>query len=459
MPLIVTILIARLAAWLSRVLRRGGGQALPGLIALKLDHGVINKFAARLSDGVIVVTGTNGKTTTTKMIAEALTTERRAVLTNSTGSNLRQGVASAFIQASNWRGQLPATQAVFEIDEASLRQLAPELQPDLIVVLNLFRDQLDRYGELDTLARVIGEGIASTHARLVLNADDPLVASLVRYVAGSTSEAAQRVHYFGMEVDGDLGKTLVTATDSDRCPMCHQRLEFSRVYYGHIGHYRCPTGDFVRPKPTVSVGDVDFTKSGTSYDVLLDKQHIKGKIQLPGAYNLYNALAALSVLSICGLKPERSVAALAHTEAAFGRVERVEVEGRSVCLLLIKNPAGFAQVLSTFLTGEQHPTVLFVINDLDADGRDISWLWDVPLEEFGQYEPACFVAGIRAADMQLRLKYAGMTAEASGSVAQSLSRALNATMKGETLYILPTYTAMLEVRQVLGSSVGTGDIG
>jgi UDP-N-acetylmuramyl tripeptide synthase len=447
MKLPVTLALTKAAAAASRLLGRGGGHALPGLLAEKFDPHLAKKLAAGLPNGVILVTGTNGKTTTTKLIASALTASGEKVLTNSTGSNLKRGVVSALIGAADLRGKIDATVALFEVDEASLRQVAPELMPQHIVVLNLFRDQLDRYGELDTTAALIGLGIGATRARLHLNADDPLVASLAKYAS-----EPELVSFFGIEgLPSGAATAHQTATDSDRCPQCRSRLKFSRVFYGHIGHYRCPEGHFSRPQPSVSLVHVKQSDlNGADFVVAVDGKRHELHFSLPGTYNLYNALASISLADGFGIKLEHVAHALARTEAAFGRVERVQLEGRTLCLLLIKNPAGFSQVIETFLVGQPGVRAIMAINDLDADGRDVSWLWDVPLEALAtSHPPVLIAAGIRSSDMALRLHYAGLKADVAADFEEALQRLLKATPEGEVGYILPSYTAMLQIRKIL----------
>lgn len=447
MNVALTLAITKSAAGLSRKLGRGGGGALPGVIADKLDKGLAHKLVSRIPHGVIIVTGTNGKTTTTRMIASILEARGETVLTNRSGSNLRRGVLSSLIAGADRRGRMKATVALFEVDEASLRRIAPELAPRHIVVLNLFRDQLDRYGELDTTAALIGQGIAATKARVYLNADDPLVASLAKYAA-----LPELVHYFGIEGLPATSTTHAMATDSDRCPVCGSRLTFSRTFYGHIGHYACPTGDYGRPQPGVVVTGVTRADvSGTDFAVAIAGKRHRATLPLPGTYNLYNALAAIALASGLGAPADTVLPVIARTTAAFGRVERVELRGRTLYLLLIKNPAGFTQVLETFLLGQASPHVLMLINDEHADGRDVSWLWDVPLETLAPLEPVVTVGGTRATDMMLRLKYAGITAHGSSNLDAVLERFIHGLAEGETGYVLPTYTAMLAVRRKLAA--------
>jgi lipid II isoglutaminyl synthase (glutamine-hydrolysing) len=453
----LTVMLTKCAAGLSRLTGRGQGQALPGLVAERFDPDLAAKLVRNLSHGVILITGTNGKTTTTKLVASMLEANGERVLTNNTGSNLKRGVTSALIAGSNWRGQLRNyTIGLFEVDEASMPKVASQLHPRAIVVLNLFRDQLDRYGELDTTAAMLGRGIASTNAELHLNADDPLVASLARYAS-----APEKVYFFGIEglpVGVGLGEN--TAIDSDRCPICNTRLEFSRVFYAHIGHYRCVNGHFPRPHPSVAVTGVDSAGvDGTQFSVAMNGKRREVFLPIPGTYNLYNALAALSIANSLGLDQRVSVDALTTFMPAFGRVERIEVDGRILYLLLIKNPAGFTQVLQTFLIGQTGARVLMAINDLAADGRDVSWLWDVPLEALAPAQPAIIATGIRASDMALRLHYAGIEADLVDGFEPAIQQLLDTTPVGATAYLLPTYTAMIAIRKVLSKLTQLPEMG
>lgn len=368
----LTLVATKAAAGASRVLGRGGGGALPGLIAERLDPQLGTKLAAQLPHGVILVTGTNGKTTTTKLIAAVLEAHGERVLTNRSGSNLRRGVLSSLIDASNLRGEIDATIGLFEVDEAWLRFVAADLQPRQIVVLNLFRDQLDRYGELDTLAKLIGEGIAATQAQVYLNGDDPLVASLAKYAA-----RPELVNYFGVEgLPAQTTSTHAAPIDSDHCPVCSAELKFSRIFYGHIGHYRCPNGDYARPQPEVSLTHVnESTQAGSKFTVAISGKRHDFELNLPGTYNLYNALAAIALGNGYGVTVPNLEKAIRTTDAAFGRVESVKIGQKTLLLLLIKNPTGFTQVLETFLASQRGANIMMIINDNLADGRDVSWLW------------------------------------------------------------------------------------
>jgi UDP-N-acetylmuramyl tripeptide synthase len=446
MSVVFTLLATKSAGALSRLLGKGGGQAMPGLLAERIDPHLAGRLCAGLPKGVILVTGTNGKTTTTKLIAESLALAGERVVTNATGSNLKRGVTSALIEAAKLSGRMDATVGLFEVDEANLRLLAPELKPKHIVVLNLFRDQLDRYGELDTTAALIGQGIAATDARLHLNADDPLVVSLAKY-----AKYPDLVTFFGIEgLPVNAASGMQSAVDSDRCPICRTRFKYSRVFFSHIGHYRCPQGHFTRPQPSVVITNVEQADiHGSTFTMAIGGRRTLVKYPLPGTYNLYNALAAVSAGSWFGISMADLVKVLQDTQPAFGRFERVDLEGREIYLLLIKNPAGFSQVVETFLISRGASTVLFVINDLAADGRDVSWLWDVPLEHLASRKLRALVSGTRATDMALRLRYAGLEGGLEENLDAAIARFIRQTAPGETAYILPTYTAMLEVRKLL----------
>ena len=312
----VTMTAAKLAGTLSRRLGRGTGDALPGVVAEKLDPKLAGKLAGQLPHGVIIVTGTNGKTTTTKLLGDRLTAAGERVVSNRTGSNLKRGVVSALVAASNHHGKLKGepTIGLFEVDEANLRLVSKLVGAKHIVVTNLFRDQLDRYGELDTTAAKIGDGIRDTGAHLYLNADDPLVASLASY-AGSGD-----VTYFGIEgLPATAATATKTAVDSDHCPICGDPLVFSRTFFGHIGHYACGRGHFNRPQPTVAVTSAeDIGPTGSRFTLSLSGKRHAASLPLGGVYNLYNALAATAVAIGVGVNLETALTALAAAAPAFG---------------------------------------------------------------------------------------------------------------------------------------------
>ena len=396
----------RLAGRLSRLTGRGG-SAIPGVVAARIDPRAIERLIAGIP--VVVVTGTNGKTTTTKMLVGILEAAGRRVLTNRTGSNLAQGITGCLIEAADWSGRIEADLAVFEIDEAAVRRLAPRLDPRLVVVTNLARDQLDRFGELATTASHVGEALQHT-ATAVLNADDPMVAGL---------GGAGTVRRFG-------------AVPSIRRSMPHDGILYGGEEAGEAAGALDARLERAEPE-----GD------GRRIEVTVGGVRVEAALRVPGVYNGYNAAAALLAADELGVDLTGAAAALEAMDPAFGRGQVVEFRGRRVKLLLVKNPAGLNQVIRLLRDAPPSP-VLVAINDLDADGRDVSWLWDARVEELAGTGHRFAAAGLRAHDMALRFKYAGIEAPAEPDIGTALDRLIAGTGPGETAYVVPTYTAMLE---------------
>jgi lipid II isoglutaminyl synthase (glutamine-hydrolysing) len=443
------ILAARAAQIASRTLKTGGGSTVPGVVARRVDPEVLTKLSRRLSRGSAAITGTNGKTTTTRMVSKILETAGIRAVNNSTGANLVTGVSAALVSDSNLSGRPASEVGLFEVDEASVPKVAAEADLKLLAVLNLFRDQLDRYGELAYTGKVIASAFESLppDGRVILNADDPLVASLGR-------SAKDPVYYGVEEPTLDTGR-LQHLADSKDCPECGTPLIYDAVYFGHVGTYQCPNCSFSRPELLYAASRVRMQgPQGTNVLLRTPTGEREVKLKLPGLYNVYNALSAAAVAGEMGIGIEEISRGLAQFAGAFGRVERVQAGNREAFLLLIKNPVGFNEILRTFMTGADVRNVLIAINDNDADGRDVSWLWDVDFEMLAAKSDGLLapftVSGIRAQDMAVRLKYAELPV---GAVIpereKAIKAALQATPPGETLYVLPTYTAMLEIRQTL----------
>ncbi len=375
------------------------------------------------------------------------------VVNNSTGANLVTGVTAALVLDSNLAGRPRAEIGLFEVDEANVPGVAAEARLKILAVLNLFRDQLDRYGELAYTGKVIASAFDDLprDGSVVLNADDPLVASL-------GASASNPVYYGVDEPALDTGK-LQHIADSKDCPVCGTALDYEAVYMGHVGFYDCPNCTFTRPDPKYRAGRVHLDGArGSNFVLDTPNAKLEVKVKLPGLYNVYNALAAAAVSLEAGVGNEAVVRGLREFGGAFGRVEKVRAGEKEAFLLLIKNPVGFNEILRTFVTGGEAKNVLIAINDNHADGRDVSWLWDVDFEMLadardsgraGEVRPFV-VGGLRAEDMAVRLKYADLPV---GPVirdgGEAIQAALAATPPGETLYVLPTYTAMLEIRKTL----------
>ena len=442
------VLAARAAGIASRASGRGGGTTLPGRMLLRLDREAIARLGSGLDRGTTIVSATNGKTTTAGMIAGILAAEGREPVHNRAGSNMTWGVATALLEQDGHEG-------LFEVDEAWLPRVTQQLQPSLIVLGNLFRDQLDRYGEMESLADDWAEAVASRAGQsgFVLNADDPLIADLGR---DSDERPREGVVYFGVDDDSQALPELQHAFDAKHCRRCGHPYAYERAFVGHLGHYSCPNCGAQRPRPDVAATAIELRgMDGSTSTVRTPTGEIQLELPLPGLYNVYNALAAVAAGIQLGVAPERIAAALAGMRAAFGRVETIEVAGKPVSILLIKNPAGANEVLRTLKLEAKDGEGLDLwigLNDRIADGRDISWIWDADFELLAGAVRRVVCAGTRAPEMALRLKYAGWPQEAIAvvpDVAASLDDAV-AAAPGR-VFALPTYTALLELRKLLAA--------
>jgi lipid II isoglutaminyl synthase (glutamine-hydrolysing) len=429
----------------SRASGRGGGTTLPGRVLLRLAPDAIARLGAGLDGGTTIVSATNGKTTTAGMIAALLEADGRRPVHNRAGSNMTWGVATALLEQGGDEG-------LFEVDEAWLPQVAAQLEPATIVLGNLFRDQLDRYGEMEALADDWARTVAERQGRtaFVLNADDPLIADLGR---DSDGRERQGVVYFGIEDSSQALPELQHAFDAKHCRRCGNPYAYERAFVGHLGHYTCPSCGARRPRPEVVATEIALDgMNGSRVTVRIPGGEIRLELPLPGLYNVYNALAAVAAGLRLGVSPERIVASLAEVKAAFGRVETIEVAGKPLSLLLIKNPAGANEVLRTLrLEGGDEGVDLWIgLNDRIADGRDVSWIWDADFELLAGAVRRVVCAGTRAPEMALRLKYAGWPTESIAVVPEieaSLDDAVAAAPR--RLFALPTYTALLELHGLL----------
>ncbi|HEX2391402.1 MAG TPA: Mur ligase family protein [Solirubrobacterales bacterium] len=459
---------ARAIGAASRGSGRGGGTTLPGRVLLRLEPRAIARLGARLDRGTTIVSATNGKTTTAGMLAAILAASGRRPVHNRAGSNMTWGVATALLEQ---RGQ----EGLFEVDEAWLPRVAEQLDPSLIVLGNLFRDQLDRYGEIEALAEEWARTVALRAGRtgFVLNADDPLVADLGR--DPQRDRRREGVLYFGIEDPSQALPELQHAFDAKHCRRCGHPYDYERAFVGHLGHYSCPSCGAQRPRPDVAATRIELHgMDGSTCLVRTPEGELRLELPLPGLYNVYNALAAIAAGLRLGVAPERIAAALGEMRAAFGRVETIAVGGVGVSILLIKNPAGANEVLRTLRleaaadagrddAGRDDRIDLWIaLNDRIADGRDVSWIWDADFELLAGAVRRVVCAGTRAAEMALRLKYAGWPTESIGvepNIEASLDRAvaaasevddpIGASTAERRLFALPTYTALLELRKLL----------
>ena len=430
---------ARLVGRLSRAAGRGGGTTLPGKLVWKLDPGALDALAARLVHGVVLVSATNGKTTTTAMAASILSPSHRLAW-NHSGANLASGVASTLLASRD------AELGLLEVDEFALPEILRRSRPRVVCLGNLFRDQLDRYGELEHVAERWRAAVAALEptSTLVANADDPLVAAL-------TEGRASRI-LFGIDDPLRARPALQHASDSKYCVRCGAPYVFDAAYVGHLGAYRCETCGHARPPLDVAAREIEPDGlDGVSFMLQTATADVRVRLGVPGLYNVYNALAAAALAIALGVGLDDVAAGLERFRAAFGRFERFTAGDKRVLLLLIKNPAGANEAIRTLEDGGIPPTLVVALNDEIADGRDVSWIWDVDFEPLLARVGRIVATGDRAAELGLRFTYAGLPRERLELVPdleQALERGLELTQPGDELAVLPTYTAMLGLRAI-----------
>jgi UDP-N-acetylmuramyl tripeptide synthase len=427
--------------------KSGAGTNLPGKAARKLSPKILSSLVRQTKKEILVVTGTNGKTTTSGFIAGILNADGRKTVHNKRGANMLTGLTTAVIEQSSLFGNLNPDNCLFEIDEAFFVKAVEEFTPDFVLVTNLFRDQLDRYGELNTTAKKIEQAINKTAQtkipKVILNADDPIVSSLGE-VAGES-----RI-YYGLEeikfVNQD--ENINTPQETTNCK-CGERYLYEKVFYGHLGHFYCKCGH-KRPKINVSakaVVDISFSELIIKTE---NKEEFSVKINMPGLYNVYNALSAITMALELGISIENIKKGLENYSTVFGRAETLILNKKPTLIQLIKNPIGATEVLRT-VKDDPNGRLLIIINDNYADGRDVSWLWDANFELLKDYGKTIIVSGVRATDMAVRLKYAGIPAKnivIIEDIEQALKKSLSSVQETEKLYILPTYTALLNLQKI-----------
>jgi lipid II isoglutaminyl synthase (glutamine-hydrolysing) len=431
---------ARVPGRLSRLAGTGGGTTIPGKLLWKLDPGAVDRLAARLPLGSAVLSATNGKTTTAAMAA-AILGGRVRLAHNHSGANLVSGVASALLDAQG------AQLGLFEVDEAALSEVATRVKPRAVCLGNLFRDQLDRYGELEHVAQRWREAVRKlpAGAALSVNGDDPQLGDLVHEHEGTT--------VFGVD-DPSLARAFLQhAADSKYCLRCGTPYDYAAAYVGHLGDYRCPSCGHARPPLDVAARAIELRGlESAAFRLVMPDGEQRVTLRVPGLYNVYNALAAASLAQSLGASLDEIVSGLESFSAAFGRFERIAVGHRRLLMLLIKNPAGANEAVRTIVEGDMPSLAVLALNDAIADGRDVSWIWDVDFEPLIAGLERLVVTGDRAAELALRFKYGGLDADAIDvvpSLEQALDRGLELTPAGSELVVLPTYTAMLALRKIV----------
>jgi UDP-N-acetylmuramyl tripeptide synthase len=438
--LAVETLAARAAGRLSRLAGTGGGTTLPGKLLWKLDPGAIDALARRLPDGAAVVSATNGKTTTTAMAAEILE-DRHNLAWNRSGANLVSGIASTLLT------QRGAELGLLEVDEGALPEVVRRVRPRAVLLGNLFRDQLDRYGELELIAerwRAATRELPAD-ATLVVNGDDPQVGDLAR--------GREHAVTYGIDDPRHARSGLQHAADSRYCVVCGRPYEFAAAYVGHLGDYRCPACGHARPELQVVGRQIELDGlRGAGFDLVTPAGTTRVRLPLPGLYNVYNALGAAALAQTLGASLEEIKAGLERFGAAFGRFERIQAGDKTILLLLIKNPAGANEVVRTLEQAGAPSLLLLALNDAIADGKDVSWIWDVDVEPLFARAERLLVSGDRAAELGLRCVYGGFpeaALELEPDLARALDRGLELTPTGGELVVLPTYTAMLRLQRIV----------
>ena len=440
-----SVTLARAAGRLSRRLGRGGGTSLPGKLLLRMRPEALAELGGALPRGVTVVSATNGKTTTSRLIASCAREAGWGLVANTSGANLLSGVATALLEA---RSRRPAPVAgLFEVDEAALVEVTRQLRPRVLLLMNLFRDQLDRYGELEHLAALWAGMVAELppSAVPVLNADDPAIAALGVGRPGAVT--------FGIDDPSVALVALPHAADSTRCRICAHPLAYDLVTLGHLGRWRCEGCGAARVTPDVRATRVTLRGAhGIAVRIETPQGPVEAELPLPGLHNAYNATAATAAALAMGIGIEAIARGLAASPAAFGRGERLTLDGRQLVLLLAKNPTGANEIVRTVLLDPEPPHLLIALNDRTADGRDVSWIWDVDYEPLLVRAASLTLTGDRAHDLALRMRYAGLAADRMRVIPDpeaALDHAVSGTPAGGTLWVLPTYTAMLGLRETL----------
>lgn len=447
---------ATIAVWAGKFttkllrLAGSGGTSLPGKVVLKICPDILGHLAKDVK--IICVTGTNGKTTTCHIIRDMIEAEGKTVFCNDAGANLLGGVVSAFVGAATLGGKINTDYALLECDEAALKSIVEHFgRLDVTaVVTNVFRDQLDRYGEVLTTVNKIRAGLSQLpNVKLVLNADCSLTSSL-------SDLSHSEIHYFG--VNGPLYEgTSSDISDAVYCIHCKTKYQYHYHTFGHLGGFYCEKCGYHRQEPEVALTKVIEWKDASSViamDVFGEK--VEAEVMLPGGYNLYNALAATEVAHLIGLPNEQIVKVLGGLTTHFGRMEQVMLNNAPLHLVLVKNPAGFNEVLQFLI--QQRPTgnIVFGLNDNYADGKDISWIYDVEFERLTQAASGAkhfYFTGKRAYDMQLRLKYADFDTTKFSVEKDYKTLITQLQQSGQETFLVLSYTCMLEFRDKLAEFV------
>nr|WP_228370413.1 Mur ligase family protein [Gottschalkia acidurici] len=417
-----------------------GGSSFPGKVALKLDKSILKTVSKGYK--VILVTGTNGKTTTTSMIQGMIKDSGKKVISNSTGANMYSGIVACFVDNYSFSKSRDEKYAVIEVDEANVKFITEIITPEIITITNLFRDQLDRYGEVYTTLKKILEGVEKTSSsKLVLNGDESLLGEL-----GLPNESV----YFGFDTSIEQNTKVDVNADSKFCKKCKSPYKYHYLTYNHLGKFYCDNCGYERPDLRYSIDKiVELTPEGSTVEISGNQYYIN----VPGTYNIYNMLCAYSVAKELGIDNEVIYDSLKSQKSSFGRQETIDIDGKAVKIILVKNPAGYDQAIDTVGLESKKISLIMLLNDNYADGRDVSWLWDVKFEKLSNLNlDKIFISGIRLYDMALRLKIAGMSVD-KFNIMENQEELLNGIKEAEsdTVYVMATYTAMINFRKFLNT--------
>lgn len=420
---LLIIYFCKLFSFLSTLLNLGNGSTWPGHIALKINPRIINDLLKKSNVKIILVAGTNGKTTTAKILETIIKANDKSVFLNSSGANLLNGIASSIILNTNLNCSIDSDYVIFEVDENVVPSITRKLKPDFFIALNLFRDQLDRYGEINTIAKKWKLAFENLNKTLfILNADDPEIAFL--------RLGLKNVFYFGLNDKKFEYRLQQHASDSILCPNCKASLSYDAFYFSHLGKWKCKNCKAIRPKPDI--------ESFKTYPLL-------------GTYAIYDTLAAVLCAQKLGISDKVIDAGIKSFKPAFGRQEITKINNKRIQIFLSKNPTSFNESLRT-INANDAKHLLIILNDRIPDGTDISWIWDVDFETLISSNTILVLSGDRSADLYLRLKYAGINVDLNNvfdNLEEALKLSLSNVGEKETLYVLPTYSAMLEIRKIL----------
>jgi lipid II isoglutaminyl synthase (glutamine-hydrolysing) len=437
----LALLAGKVSAKTIRLLNAGMGSNLPGRLARQISPQILSELSSQARLGALAVTGTNGKSTTTGLLSSILKMAGFKLIHNRQGANLVTGITASLIDAADWKGRIDADYGLFEIDEAALPIVAREIKLNAVVVTNLFRDQLDRFGELDTTARLIAKGISENNAAAILNADDPNVSQL--------ASQGERL-YYGIELGANAESPDKQLAELSYCTECASEIAYKSITYGQLGNWYCPQCNHRRPPLSVYASEIILSPSSSTFVLHREFFSLAVELKLPGLFNIYNAVAAAAAATRLGVSLETIKEGLKEYATLFGRSELINLDGKKVLIQLIKNPAGASQTIQA-VTASKTANVLIAINDNLADGRDISWLWDADFEHLRGLDGTFVVSGQRAEDMALRLKYAGLEISKIScipSLDEALKQSLSRTNVDSLLWILPTYTCLLDLQKI-----------